>query len=269
MSKTATWGMPGSARRASASASSAGLHVQRRELDERRAAAATTLVVDERRLDEPVAAVNDSVRDGGDRRGASSIDVDSAGALVRVDDAQLEARRAGVDDEDVAQPGHVQSRISGIVVAVLARVRPRGEPPFGHVLAQMRCTVGEARHAVDHVDHEVEPVEVVEHDHVERRRRRAFLLVAADVEVRVVRAAVRQPVDQPRIAVVGEHDRLRVGEERVELGVRESVRMLVVRLEAHQVDHVDDAHLQLGKVLAQDRRLPRASRASGRRRSTP
>ena len=46
-----------------------------------------------------------------------------------------------------------------------------------------------ARHAVDHVHHEVEAVEVVQHDHVERRRGRALLLVAAHVEVGVVACA--------------------------------------------------------------------------------
>ena len=66
---------------------------------------------------------------------------------------------------------------------MLPGVRARSEPPFLHVLAQVRGAVGETRHAVDDVDHEVEAVEVVQHHHVERRRRRAFLLVAAHVEV--------------------------------------------------------------------------------------
>ena len=41
-------------------------------------------------------------------------------------------------------------------------------------------------------------------DHVERRRGRALLLVAAHVEVVVVGAPVGEAVDQPRVAVVGE-----------------------------------------------------------------
>ena len=78
----------------------------------------------------------------------------------------------------------------------------------------------ELRDAVDHVADQVEPVEVVEHHHVERRRGRAFFLVAADVEVVVVGAAIGQAVDQPGIAVVGEDDRLVRGEERVEIARR-------------------------------------------------
>ena len=41
------------------------------------------------------------------------------------------------------------------------------------------------------------------------------------------------------------------GEERVELGVGQPVRVLAVRLEAHQVHHVHHAHPQVGQVLAQ------------------
>src|SRR6186713_978776 len=65
--------------------------------------------------------------------------------------------------------------------------------------------VGRARpelgQAVDHVAHEVEAVEIVHDDHVERRARRALFLVAAHVQVLVVRSTIREPMDEPRIAV--------------------------------------------------------------------
>jgi hypothetical protein len=44
-----------------------------------------------------------------------------------------------------------------------------------------------------------------------------------------------------------------VREERVELCVGKAVRVLGVRLEPHQVDHVHDPKLQFGQVLTQDR----------------
>src|SRR5438874_899721 len=75
----------------------------------------------------------------------------------------------------------------------------------------------EAGDAVDDVHHEVEAVEIVEHDHVERRRGRALLLVPPHVQVGVAVTAVRQPVDEPRVPVVGEDDRPGGGEEVVEL----------------------------------------------------
>ena len=43
-------------------------------------------------------------------------------------------------------------------------------------------------------------------------------------------------------------------EERVELAVREAVRVLGLGLQAHQVDDVDDADPQVRQVLAQQRR---------------
>ena len=65
----------------------------------------------------------------------------------------------------------------------LARVGAVAQALVDHLLAQLRRPLAEPGHAVDDVHHEVEAVEVVEHDHVERRRGRALLLVAADVEV--------------------------------------------------------------------------------------
>ena len=109
------------------------------------------------------------------------------------------------------------------------------------------------RDAVDDVHDEMEAVEVVEHHHVERRRRRPLFLVAAYVDVVVVRPPVREPVDEPGVAVIGEHHRLVGREERVELRIGETVRVLARGLKAHQVDDVHDAYLQLGQLLAQDR----------------
>ena len=147
----------------------------------------------------------------------------------------------------------------GPVVADLAGVRAVAQPLVDHVLPDVRGALAESWDAVDHVDHEVEAVEVVQHDHVERRRGRPLLLVAAHVEVRVVRAPVGQAVDQPRVAVVGEDDRPARREERVELGIGQPVRMLALRLQAHQVDDVHDAHLQVGQVPADQLRAATVS----------
>jgi hypothetical protein len=68
--------------------------------------------------------------------------------------------------------------------------------------------------------------------HVERGGRGAFFLVAADVQVPVVGAPVGEPVDEPRIAVVGEDHRLAGGEQRVEVTVRQPVRVFGVWLPA-------------------------------------
>jgi hypothetical protein len=65
--------------------------------------------------------------------------------------------------------------------------------------------------AVDGVHHEVEAVQIVQRRCVEGRGDGALFLVAADVDVVVVDAAVGQPVDQPRVRMEGEDDRLVLG----------------------------------------------------------
>ena len=81
---------------------------------------------------------------------------------------------------------------------------------------------------------------------------RPLLLIAAHMNVVVAMSAIRQAVDQPRIAVERENDRLVFCEQRVEVVVVQPVRMLARRLEAHQVDDIDDAHFEFGRVLAEE-----------------
>ena len=134
-------------------------------------------------------------------------------AVVRGEQPQLEAARPGVDDEDPHRrqlPGGHRARSSRGPRAGRPRARActrAAQALVDHLLAQAGRALAEPGHAVDHVHDQVEAVQVVEHDHVERRRGRALLLVAAHVEVAVVGAPVGEPVDQPRVAVVGEDHR--------------------------------------------------------------
>jgi CRP-like cAMP-binding protein len=93
------------------------------------------------------------------------------------------------------------------VLALLAGVRAGLDALVGHQLADVAGRGGQPGDPVDHVHHQVVPVQVVQHDHVEGRGGGALLLVPADVEVGVPGAAVGQPVDERRVAVVGEDDR--------------------------------------------------------------
>ena len=108
----------------------------------------------------------------------------------------------------------------------------------------------ERRHAVDHIDDEVVAIEVVEHDHVEGRGRRAFLLVSADVDVGVIGAPVRQTMNQPGVAVVREYHGPVFRENLVELRIGQTVRMLVRRLEPHEVNHVHHPDRELREMRA-------------------
>ena len=141
----------------------------------------------------------------------------------------------------VGDLGHVLS-VLGDVLLVLKQLVP-------YRLLGIGGAGPELRQPINDVAEEVKPIEIVHHHHVERRARRAFFLVAAHVQVLVVGPPVREPMDQPGVAVEGEHDRLVLGEERIEVLVRQAMRVLALRLQFHQVDDVDDPDLQRREML--------------------
>src|SRR3974390_1627812 len=98
------------------------------------------------------------------------------------------------------------------------------------------------RHAVDHIAHQVEAIEIVEHAHVEGCGRCSFFLVAAHVNVIVPSAPVGQSVNQPRVTVKGKDDGLVCRKRNIKLAIRDAMRMLVLRLECHQIDDVNHAY---------------------------
>ena len=106
--------------------------------------------------------------------------------------------------------------------------------------------------AFDYVLDQVEEAEVVQHCRVKWRGGRAFLLVTAHVNVGVIGAQVRQAVDEPRVAVVGENDRLVLRAQDVKRMVAHALRVLAGLLQLHQVDLVDDADFQTRDRSAQD-----------------
>ena len=69
----------------------------------------------------------------------------------------------------------------------------------------------------------------------------------------MIAAPVGELVDHGRIPVVGEDHRPIDREQRIELRILQAVRMFGVRLQRHQVDHIDHPHADVGHVLAQQR----------------
>src|ERR1700751_1164183 len=66
----------------------------------------------------------------------------------------------------------------------------------------------ELGHAVDHIAHQVEAIEVVQYAHVERRGSGALFLVAAHVDVVMAASPISQPVNERWVTVKGKNDRL-------------------------------------------------------------
>src|SRR6202008_4331214 len=113
----------------------------------------------------------------------------------------------------------------GHVVAVLANIIPVIDEFVAEKLFEMRADALKARNAVDNIAGEMKAVEVVQNGHVERRCRGALFLVAADMKILVIGAAISQPVNQPGIAVVSKDDWLIDGKERIEFAIRKAMRM--------------------------------------------
>src|SRR5438309_8752687 len=186
----------------------------------------------------------------GKLRDASSVSPASRTESFRLLEPALTTRIRDAASPNSGGPDPVPDR--WFVLAVGPGVGAGLQPVVLHELANPGGLLAETGHPVDHIHDEVEAVEVVQHDHVERGGRGPLLLVAADVEIGVVGAAIGQAVDQRGVPVISEDHLLVRREEGVELGVGQAVGMLARRLQAHEVDDVDHAHLQVRQVPADE-----------------
>ena len=106
-------------------------------------------------------------------------------------------------------------------------------------------------HAPHHVQHQLVAIQVVQHHHVKGRGSGAFLLEATHMDVVVIAPAVGEPVHQRWVAMEGKDHRPVDGEQGVEIPVFQAMRMFGLRLQGHQVNHVDDTNANVGHVFAQ------------------
>ena len=120
-----------------------------------------------------------------------------------------------------------------------------------HLLDEVGGGVAQLGQPLDRVDDQIEAVDVVLHPHIEGGGDGPLLLVPPDVEIFVV-PAVGQLMDQGGITVESENDGLVLGEQGVVVLVGQAVGVFPVRLELHQVHHVDHADLQLREVVVED-----------------
>jgi hypothetical protein len=76
-----------------------------------------------------------------------------------------------------------------------------------------------------------------------------YFFVAAHMDVGVVPSAIRELVDQPRISMEVEDHGFVFGKQGIEVAIGEPVRMFSRRLQGIQIDHVDEADLQIRQAL--------------------
>jgi len=125
------------------------------------------------------------------------------------------------------------------------------------LLLEVDAPVAGLRQAVDGVHHEVEAVQIVQHRHVEGRGDRALFLIAANVKVVVVRAAVGQPVESaPGKAWKAKMTGRSFVKSSSKSRCAQSVRMLGGWLQLHQIDDIDHADLRSGRCSPESRRQP-------------
>ena len=118
-----------------------------------------------------------------------------------------------------------------------------------HELLEVGADALQFWHSIDDVGGEMIPIKRVHDGHVERRRGRALFLIPANVKIRVAVPAISQAVYQPRVSVIGEHDRFIRREHGIEFAVRQTVRVLARRLQCHQVHDVHHPDLDIRKML--------------------
>src|SRR6266702_2422585 len=90
----------------------------------------------------------------------------------------------------------------GHVLAVFVDIAFMIDELVAEGLLYVGRSCAEARHPVDDVSHQMEPVEIVQDHHVERCRRCPLFLVTAYVKISVVRPTIGQSMDEPGITVV-------------------------------------------------------------------
>src|ERR1700686_292704 len=95
----------------------------------------------------------------------------------------------------------------------------------------MRTHRVKTRNAVDDIDGEIKPINLVDNGEFQRSIDVAFLLIAAHVNVVMIPAAITELVDQRRIGMEIKNYGLVGSEKRIKVAVGKSMRMLSLRHE--------------------------------------
>src|SRR5215472_5472626 len=108
-------------------------------------------------------------------------------------------------------------------------------------------------HSVNNVHRKAEAIDIVINRQLQWRIDAAFLFVAAYVDVFVVSPSISHSMNQLRIAMKVEDDRLVHREQRIKISVQEAVRVLGIGLELEKIDDVDKPDFEVWKFRAKHR----------------
>jgi len=93
------------------------------------------------------------------------------------------------------------------------------------------------------VERKMEAAHFVQNHHVEGRCGRSVIHVAMHMEAAFIGAPVNKRVNEPAIVMEGKDHRRCLSKKRVERHFVHAVRMLVWEHQSHQVNNVNNAHL--------------------------
>lgn len=94
------------------------------------------------------------------------------------------------------------------------------------------------RQPIDHVLHQIKSVQLILHPNVKGSRDRPLFDVASNMEV-PVKPPVGQTVDQRGVSMKSEDGVLIFCEKRIIIPFGESIWVLTLRLQLHQIDDID------------------------------
>src|SRR5208337_3541626 len=134
--------------------------------------------------------------------------------------------------------------------AIFVCVSPAFDLLVPELLLGVRPDPLEPRYPVDGVDRQRIAIDLVIHGQLHRGIDVALFLVATHVYV-PVGASVGQAVNQVRIAVEIEDDRLVHGKERIVIRISKPVRMVLAWFQLEEIHDVDETDFYVGELFAQ------------------
>ena len=94
----------------------------------------------------------------------------------------------------------------------------------------MRADAPQLWDPVHYITGKVKAIQIIHHGHIKGSCGSALFFIAAHMEIVVTMAAIAQPVNEPRISVIGEDYRFVGSEHGIKFGIGESVGMFTLRL---------------------------------------
>ena len=124
------------------------------------------------------------------------------------------------------------------------------QQPVADQLLGVGCAGSQAWYAIDDIARQMKPVEIIHYHHVERSCGRPFLLVPPDMQVFMISSPICETMNQPWISVIGKDDGLVFCEKYIEILITQSMRVLALRLQGHQIDNIDNAYFKARELLS-------------------